>query len=39
MSFATLEFGEVLTENEARHHARRLLNLYSLLSRKLPNEE
>ena len=33
------EFDEVLTEDQARHHAGRLLKLYVLLSRKLPNED
>lgn len=33
------EFGEVLTEDQARHHAGRLMTLYVLLSRKLPNED
>lgn len=33
------EFGEVLSLDEARHHASRFLELYTLLYRPTPEEE
>ncbi len=33
------DFGEELTDDEARHHAQKLLTLYAALAKEMPREK